>query len=118
MEWKHLLAIVVGLAAIGIAAADEGMGHAAPRSVTATCATNSALVTWAAIEDPNLSGYDVYYQVTGGGQFTKANADLVTAAQFTVTGLAGSTSYTFGVKAVYSDGVSSVMSETAICTTG
>ena len=118
MERKHLLAIVVGLAAIGIAAADEGMGHAAPQSVTVTCATNSATVSWNAVQDPNLSGYDVYDQVTGDPQFTKANANLITGTQYTVTGLAVGTSYTFGVKAVYSDGVHSAMSATATCTTG
>jgi hypothetical protein len=119
MERKPLLAVFVGLAAIGIAAADDGgTGHAAPQSVTVTCGTNSAAVSWNAVQDPMLSGYDVYEQVTGDPQFTKANANLITGTQYTVTGLAASTSYTFGVKAVYSDGIHSSMSGTATCTTG
>jgi len=47
----------------------------------------------------------------------KANTALVTATQYTVYGLSTGIAYDFGVVAMYDDGVPSVMSTPAHCTT-
>ena len=117
MQWKHLLALVVCLGTIGVAAADDGPGHAEPQSVTATCAATSADVSWAAIQDSRLSGYDVYRKAAGDPDYVKANQALVTATQYTVSALSTGTAYQFAVVAVYTDGQSG-LSTPASCTTG
>ena len=117
MEWKHLAALVVCLGTVGIAAGDPEAGHAEPQSVTASCAATSAGVSWAPIQDGHLSGYDVYWKAAANSNFVKANTDLVTATQYTVYGLSTGIAYDFGVVAMYDDGVPSVMSTPARCTT-
>jgi len=117
MNLKGILAMAVCLAVAGVAVAEDGMGHSRPRSVTAVCALNSADVSWESMSEPNLTGYNVYRKVTGEPSYTKANAQLVTATEFTVQGLLAAVTYDFAVTAVYYDGESDY-SQPATCTTG
>lgn len=107
--------LVLGLAAI--VSADESV-HTEPTQVSATCASTSALVSWAAVSDSHLSGYDVYRKESSGSEYSKANSYLVSTTQFTVTGLTSGIGYDFGVVSRYNDGHSSAMSVPATCITG
>ena len=115
MDGKHLLALVVGLLAIGIASGDPE--HKEPQSVAASCASTSADVAWDAVEDSHLSGYDVYYRASGAPDYTKANGLPVTQTTYTVTNLSSGTPYEFRVVSVFDDSHESDMSGPATCTT-
>jgi len=118
MILKGILALVVCLAVAGVAVADEGMGYDKPKSVAATCSSSSAQVSWAAVVNSNLSGYNVYYKTASESTYMKANAGLVTTTEFVVMGLSSGITYDFGVTAVYLDGNPSSMSGPAMCTAG
>jgi len=118
MDLKGILALVVCLAVAGIAIADEGMGYDKPKSVRATCSSDSAQVGWDAVASSNLSGYNVYYKTAGEFAYTKANTELLTTTEFVVAGLSSGVMYDFGVTAVYLDGNPSSMSDLATCTSG
>jgi fibronectin type 3 domain-containing protein len=118
MILKGFLALVVCLAVAGVTVADEGMGHSTPKSVTAVCAANSADVSWAAVTDPGLAGYNVYEKSAGEPEYAKANLGLVSTLEFTVGQLTSSVTYYFSVTAVYGGGVESEKSQPATCTTG
>jgi len=82
----------------------------APAGVGASGATNTSMViAWSAVN--GASGYNVY---RGG---TKANGALVAATQYTDTGLASGTSYSWTVKAVDANGGESPPSAPATGTT-
>jgi len=120
MGRKAFVALSVCLLALGLAAfvsGDGDAGHAEPRQVGSTCFSTSALVSWAAVNDGHLSGYDVYVKLSSNSVYTLANPTLVTATQYLVTGLVSTASYDFGVVAVYNDGHVSAMSTPATCTT-
>ncbi len=116
MQRGVLVALVVCVAMAGGVAAESGSGHATPKDVQVLCGTGSATVSWSAVSDPGLIGYNVYDRVTGGGAYGRANADPVTTTSFLVAGLLGGTSYDFGVTAVYADG-ESAMAGPVTCTT-
>ncbi len=118
METKHLLGLLVGLAVLGTATGIGDEGHNWPESVSAACAASSADVSWSPVQDPHLSGYDVYARASGAPDYTKANAAAVTGTQYTVQGLNQATAYEFRIVAVYNDGHESAMSPGASCTTG
>ncbi len=101
MILKGFLAMVVCVAVAGVAIADEGMGYSTPKSVTAVCAVNSADVSWEAVTEGGLSGYNVYKKASGEPDFSKVNAGLVTATLFTVPDLSRFVTYSFAVTAVY-----------------
>jgi len=107
--------LVLGLA--GIALAGDS-GHKEPTAVTATCGTASATVSWGAVSDDHLSGYDVYKKLHTGVDYSRTNAQLVTATTYSVTGLSSSTTYDFAVMAMYNDGHRSNLSTPATCATG
>ena len=67
--------------------------------------------------DQHLSGYDVYRKRATDPSFAKVNPQTVTATSFGDSGLAPSTTYVYGVRAVYNDGHESPLSSTASCTT-
>lgn len=118
MGRKALVALSLCLLTLGLTAfvaADEG--HKEPTQVTATCSSTSALVSWAAVQDGHLSGYDVYRKVSSETEYTLANPALVTTTSYTVTGLSSGLAYDFAAIAVYNDGHTSALSESARCTT-
>lgn len=119
MGQKAVIALSVCLLGLGLAAivsADEP-GHADPGQVAAICSTTSAVVSWAAVGDAHVLGYDVYRKASSGTEYSLANSLLVTTTQFTVTDLSSETGYDFGVVARYNDAHSSAMSTPASCTT-
>jgi len=118
METRHLLGLFVGLAVLGTAMGIGDEGHEAPASASAACGASSADVSWSAVRDAHLSGYDVYERASGAPDYTKANVALVTGTGHTVSGLASATTYEFRIVAVYNDGHESAMSPAASCTTG
>lgn len=115
-QWRSLLGIVVGLAAVLAPSASGEQPHHEPSSVVADCASTSATVTWAPVPDTGLAGYDVYAR-TGAADYAKANEVLVTGTSYTVPGLATGVTYDFAVVAVYADGAASPMSAPASCAT-
>lgn len=119
MGRKGVIALAVCLLGLGLAAfvAADDPNHSEPAQVAASCSTTTASVTWAAVNDAHLSGYDVYRKASSDPGYTLANSGLVTTTQFTVTGLTSGTAYRFRVVARYNDGHSSAMSIPAMCTT-
>src|SRR5437773_5524672 len=120
MGQKACIALSVCLLALGLAAivSAEDSGHSEPTQVAAVCSTTSALVSWAAVSDSHLSGYDIYRKESSASEYSRANPLLVTTTQYTVAGLASGIAYDFSVVARYNDGHSSAMSVPATCTTG
>jgi fibronectin type 3 domain-containing protein len=120
MGQKAVIALSVCLLALGLAAivSADDPEHKEPKQVSAICSTTSALVSWAAVSDAHLSGYDVYQKLSSATEYSLANSLLVTSTHFTVTGLSSGTAYNLGVVARYNDGHSSAMSTPATCTTG
>ncbi len=120
MGREAIAALSVCLLALGLAGVVSGDDqiHDEPQQVTATCTTTSALVSWAAMNNVLLSGYDVYRKVSIEAEYIRANSVLVTGPQYLVTGLNSGTEYSFAVRAVYSDGFTSAMSTPATCATG
>jgi len=104
---------LLGLAGFAIAG---DAGHAEPKNVVATCFSTSALVSWGAVDDAHLSGYDVYKKVSSDSSYTNAISGLVTTTSYTVTGLSSGTTYDFAVMAMYNDGHTSNLSSPATCT--
>ena len=120
MRSTALLGLLVCLllaGAAGFAYADDP-GHVEPENVAAACHATWATVSWNAVTDAHLSGYDVYKKVASDPGYTKANSALVTGTTYDVTGLASGTTYNFAVMAMYNDGHSSALSTPATCTTG
>ena len=118
MSLKTFVAVVACVMVAGMAVADSEMGHLKPRSVVAMCNANSAQLTWDAIADANLTGYNVYERQLGEPNYLKANPLPVTVPLYSAEGLASGTAYEFVVTAEYNDGQSSAPSEPATCTTG
>ena len=119
MGQKAVIALSVCLLVLGLAAlVSADVEHREPTQVSAICSTTSAVVSWAAVSDAHLSGYDVYEKLSSATEYSLANSLLLTATNFTVTGLSSGTAYNFGVVARYNDGHSSAMSTPATCTTG
>lgn len=112
-----LVVLFVCLAVAGGVAADSGPGHMEPKKVSASCGTASATVSWSAVSDSTLVGYNVFDKKASDSTYTQANSDLITTTSYIVTGLLSATTYDFGVTAVYSDGQSSTMAGPATCTT-
>src|SRR5438093_10735594 len=86
--------LVLGLAGIVFAG---DMNHKEPTSVTSTCGTASATVSWAAVSDDHLSGYDVFKKLHTDVDYVRANTQLVDATTHCVTGLSSSARYAFSV---------------------
>src|SRR2546422_8980765 len=119
MGKRAVFALAVCLLALGLAgiAFGDDAGHADPGQVSATCLTTSATVSWAAVSDNHLSGYDVYKKLASAEDYTRVNSALVTATTYVVTGLSSGTTYDFAVRAMYNDGHTSALSAAARCTT-
>ena len=120
MGRKAVVALSVCLLALGLAAivAGDDNPHREPTQVAATCGTASALVSWGAVTEPDLSGYDVYSKRFSASTYIRVNPFLVTATEYVVTLLSSGTSYDFGVVSVFNDGHLSAMSIPATCPTG
>ncbi len=118
MNLKGFLALAVCLAVAGVALADDGMGYSDPKSVTAVCGVSSAQVSWDAIENGSLSGYNVYKKAAGESTYVKTNTALILETQFTVPNLSSAVTYDFKVTAVYNTQGESAGSSPATCTTG
>lgn len=117
MQWRYLLGIVVGLAAVLAPSASGDQPHHEPTSVSAVCGSTLATVTWAPVTEGGLAGYDVYARAAGAVDYAEENTGVVTATAYTVEGLATGVTYDFGVVAVYLDGAVSPMSAPATCAT-
>ena len=102
----------------GIALGETDYGNSRPKSVTADCLETSADVSWAPVMDDNLLGYNVYWKLTEGTQYTQANSEIVTTTTYQVTQLSFGLSHDFGVIALLTGGHSSDMSSPATCATG
>ncbi len=111
------MVLAVCLAVAGVATAVPGGDHMEPKSVRASCGTGSATVSWSAVKDSTLVGYNVFEKMASEPSYTQANTGLVTTTSYLVSGLLSGTTYDFGVTAVYSDGQSSPMAGPATCTT-
>ncbi|MBI4553917.1 MAG: T9SS type A sorting domain-containing protein, partial [Candidatus Latescibacteria bacterium] len=81
----------------------------APATVTATPGSEQVLVTWSAVADADLAGYDVFQnsiQVVSG----------LTTTTYTATGLTNGTAYTYQIKAADLAGNRSSLSPSASAT--
>ncbi len=112
-----LFAMLVCLVMVGVAAGEEDSGHIEPKNVSALCSTTTATVSWSAVSDNHLAGYDVYERAATEPNYSRANSALVTATEYVVAGLSPGTAYDFGVVAVYNDSHNSAMGGPATCTT-
>ena len=91
---------------------------AAPTGLTATAGYGEVMLGWDNPANNNISGYEV--SSDGGNSYTSVasgSTDLVdnsedNTIEYTVTGLAGGTSYTFAVRAV--NGAAATVSETPL----
>jgi len=119
MRPKPLYAVAVCLFILGVAGIAIGgdQGHEEPTNVAASCLVNSATVSWSAVNDNHLSGYDVYKKTSSETQYTRANPSLVTGTVYVVTGLSSGTTYNFAVMAMFNDGHTSALSTPSTCTT-
>ena len=77
----------------------------APTNLQAAAANGQVNLTWTAVTDNALQGYNVYSSTSPTGPFTKLNPSLLTSANFTDTSPAGSTVY-YEVSAVDTSGES------------
>jgi subtilisin family serine protease len=96
-----------GKLAVDLAAAAVGTNSppsptpAVPAGVSATAGGGSAKISWTGVSnDIFLDGYNVYESTTSGGPYTKANANIVSADSFNVTGLTAGTAYYFVVRSL------------------
>src|SRR5712691_11365739 len=104
MGTKALVVLSVCLLAsglVGVALGDDPGGHKEPKNVAAACLVTSATVSWDAVNDAHLSGYDVYRKAASDSTYTRANSALVTTTAYVVTGLSSGISYNFAVMAMY-----------------
>ncbi len=115
--WAALLVCLLGVGLTGVALAEETPDHLEPKQVTGVCESTTATVSWAAVNDAHLTGYDVYRKTSSQSTYVRVNSVPITVTEFVVTGLTSGTTYNFGVVAVYNDGHGSAMSVTT-CTTG
>ena len=91
---------------------------AAPTGLTATAGYGEVMLGWDNPANNNISGYEV--SSDGGNSYTSVESnsiDLIynsedNTIEYTVTGLAGGTSYTFAVRAV--NGAAATVSETPL----
>ncbi len=118
MVAKTIAVVLACVMLAGMAIGESETGHIKPKSVVATCSFDSAHVSWEAVLDANLTGYDVYKRAPSDPAFVKANQFLVTVTNYIVPGLNTMTWYQFAVTAVYNDGLSSELSDPAGCVTG
>jgi hypothetical protein len=80
-----------------------------PATVSVGTVTNTSIaLSWSAVS--GVAGYDVYKSTTSGGSYAKVNSSLVTATNYTVSGLTVGMTYYFVVKSVNSAGTSSAAS--------
>ncbi|MFD1955481.1 endo-1,4-beta-xylanase, partial [Paenibacillus thailandensis] len=85
-----------------------GKKPAVPTGLTAeTVNASTVKLSWNAVE--GAAGYNVYRSGSTNGEYVKANSAVVTSTQFSNTGLAAGTAYSFKVTAVNESG-ESVMS--------
>ena len=118
MNLKVPIGLVLCVLVGGTPFAAGSNGHVEPRSVTASCALDSADISWEAPGGGNPVGYDVYKRAAGDMPYIKANPVPVTSTLYIATQLSSGIAYEFRVTAVYDDGNSSAMSGPAFCTTG
>jgi subtilisin family serine protease len=82
-----------------------------PAGVAAAAGPGSATISWTGITgDIFLDGYNVYQSASSGGPYVKANAGIVSADSFKVTGLTADTPYYFVVRSVDTPGIESASS--------
>jgi len=117
MNPKAFVVVLVCIVVAGLASAESKSGHLKPKSVAAVCSVTSAHVSWEAVMDQNLTGYDVFKKTSSETEYTKANPELVTQTQYIVFNLSSGITYNFTVTAVYNDGNSSDPSVPVTCAT-
>jgi RHS repeat-associated protein len=80
---------------------------ASPTNVNATPGDKKVTVTWNAVSDADLAGYNVYRAAAQAGPWTKLNGSLLapqSERSYAITGLTNGTQYYFHVTAVDSSG--------------
>ncbi|QTE29411.1 pectinesterase family protein [Pengzhenrongella sicca] len=83
--------------------AGDNEAPAAPNAARAVLGKGSVTVTWAAVPDVDVVGYDVW-RSTAGGDFTKVTTTRVTGTSWTDTTTAVGTAYRWVVTAVDATG--------------
>lgn len=81
-----------------------------PTGLAATPGDSSVDLTWTPSPEPDLAGYNAWFKLSSDTAWTKANATLLVAASFTVTGLTNGSAYDFAVSAVDTEPNESVRS--------
>jgi chitodextrinase len=92
---------------VAIDAAGNASGQSAAASATTSATSNgTAVLTWTAVTDANLSGYRVYYG-TASGTYLQPYGQGISVGNvttYTVTGLSSGTTYYFVVTSVDTSG--------------
>ena len=83
---------------------------AAPVGLSAVAGDSEMTLSWDDPVDPSISGYQ--YNINGNTEFNDMTDSTAATASYVVTGLAPSTEYTFGVRAVNDTGTSEVATVT------
>ena len=109
--------LVLALVLLGFApgGADEEAGHAEPMFVEATCLDSAVRISWEAVADSHLAGYNVYLREEGNPFLVRANEELILTVHFTIPELEDAMTYEFLVEAAYDDGHLSALSIPAMC---
>lgn len=82
-----------------------------PTALAAVAGDRQVGLTWSASSGAGLAGYKVYVATSASGSYAVANpSGLVSATSYTVTGLAGSTTYWFKVSSLNGYGDESSLS--------
>lgn len=89
---------------------------AAPTQLAAIGGDARVDLTWAANNESDLAGYNVYRSTSAGGPYTKQNSVLVTSTGYADTGLTNGTTYFYVVAAVDTSGNISADSNEAFAT--
>jgi len=101
---------------VAVSEAIDTVAPGAPTGVAAAPLNRSALVTWTANPEPDVTGYNVWYRLTGGGGWTKHNSTPVAGTSWTVTGLTNGLGYDLAVTALDAEPNESALSAAATAT--
>jgi fibronectin type 3 domain-containing protein len=88
----------------------------APTGLAGTPGFEQIALDWANNTEPDLAGYNVYRSQTQGGPYTKVNVSLVSASDYTDSGLTNGTTYYYVVTAENTGAMESSYSNEASAT--
>lgn len=86
---------------------------ATPQNPSASPNSGSASLSWSAVGDSDLQGYNIY-RATFGSAYTKINSTPVTSTSYTAGGLTNGTAYLFRIRAIDNGNQESGDSETVM----